>query len=143
MRVRAGSPAYNTYLKFNVTGLSGTVQNATLRLFVTDGGDRGGAVYQASGSYRNTSTPWGQGGLTWNNAPALMGMPLVSAGPVASNTWIELDVTAAIGGNGTCSLGLTTASSNSVYFCTKEGSNPPQLVITFVPSEVTSAGSDD
>ncbi len=129
IRVRAGSEVYNSYLKFNVTGLSGAVQSAKIRLFVTDDGPDGGSIFTVSNNTQGTSTPWTQSNLTWNNAPTISGTALSSAGTVSLNTWIELDVTSALTGNGVLSFGLKSNSSNSVLYSSKEGSNAPQLVI--------------
>ena len=130
-RVRNGSPTYNSYLKFDVSGLSGTVISAKLRLYVADAGPDGGTIYSISNNYLNTSTPWVETGLHWNNAPTLSGAPLASAGTVVLNTWIELNVTAAITGNGTFSFGMSANNTNSVYYTSKEHSTDyaPKLVI--------------
>jgi trimeric autotransporter adhesin len=115
--------SWNSYLKFDVTGLSGTVSSAKLRLYVTTGSPSGGRAHQVSNS-------WTESGITWNTAPALSGLPLSTLGSVAGGTWAEYDVTASVVGNGTLSLGLTTDSGSSVIYSSREGSNPPQLVVT-------------
>lgn len=119
----------NTYLKFNISGLSGSVQSAKLRLYVVDGGNDGGAIYSVSNNYSGTSTPWLESGLRWNNAPAISGSPLASAGAVSVGQTVELDVTAAITGNGVYSVAMRNNSSNTVGYRSKQGSNPPVLVI--------------
>ncbi|MCB9157720.1 MAG: PKD domain-containing protein [Caldilineaceae bacterium] len=130
LRLRGGSePLYNSYLQFNVSGLSGAVQSAKLRLYVTDGSDVGGAVYAVSNN-GSDNAPWTEGGVTWANAPVISGGPLTTLGAINADQWAEYDVTAAISGNGLFSFGLNTSSSNSAYFSSKEGANPPQLVIT-------------
>jgi len=128
-RIRSGSPAFSAYLKFNVTGLSGAVTRATLRMYVIDDGPYGGAVYSVSNNYKGTSTPWLEEGLNWNNAPALSGTPVAVAGAAKLNAWLEWDVTAALSGDGVFSFGLNSTSTNSVYFSSKEGASAPQLII--------------
>ena len=54
-----GSPVIESYLRFPVTGLTGTVRRATLRLWVTDKSVDGPAVYP-------TGTAWTETGITWN-----------------------------------------------------------------------------
>ena len=131
LRLRNGdAPLYNSYLQFNVTGLSNAVQSAKLRLFVTDASKVGGAVYAVSNNFNTGGTPWTENGLTWNNAPAISGNPLSTLGTVANNTWIEFDVTAAVIGNGTYSFSLVTTSTDSAIYSAREGANPPQLVLT-------------
>ena len=131
IRLRNGNPDYDydSYLKFNVTGLGGPVQSATLRLYVTDPSKSGGEVYGVSNSYQGSGTPWAESGLTWNNAPALGSTPLDQLANVSSGEWAEFDVTAAITSDGVYSFGMTTTSSDSVFYSSKEGGNPPQLVI--------------
>jgi PKD repeat protein len=126
LRVRNGgtsSDTYRTYLKFDVTGLSGPATSAKLRLFVTDESPDGGSVFKVGNG-------WTETGLTWANAPAIAGSSLGSAGATANGTWAEVDVTPAVTGNGELSFAVTTTSSNSSYYTSREGTaNRPQLVI--------------
>jgi PKD repeat protein len=125
LRLRNGgttSDTYRTYLKFDVSGLSGAPASAKLRLFATDGGPDGGSVFRAGNA-------WTETGLTWNNAPAVTGGSLASAGTVANGAWVDFDVTSAVTGNGEVTFQLTTTSSNSVYFTSREGADKPQLVL--------------
>ncbi len=129
LRVRSVNPTYHTYLKFAVTGVSGTVERATLRLFCDDASVDGGEVYAVANNYLGTTTPWLESGLTWNNAPGITGSPLDEEGAVALGTWVEFDVTAAVTGNGSYSFGMTSGSTNIAGYSSKEGANPPQLVL--------------
>ena len=129
IRTRFGSPDYDVYLKFAVTGVSGAVQKATLRLYVEDGSDDGGMLYLVANDYLDGSGPWLETGLTFANAPAISGSPVGSAGATSNGSWIELDVTAVINGSGIYSFALTSDSTNSNYYSSKEGSNPPELLI--------------
>lgn len=131
LRLRSTSTeSFNAYLKFNVTDVDGVVQSAKLRLYAYDGSDMAGSIYAVSNNYQGQNTSWNEGDLTWENAPALTGSPLQTLGPVSHNNWVEFDVTATVSGNGTYSFGLTTTSSNSVYYQSKEGgSNGPVLMI--------------
>jgi len=126
---KSGSEALHSYLKFEVSGIGGALQSAKLRLYVTDAGSDGGAVYAVSSNYLGTNTAWLQSGLNWNNAPAISGTALSSVGAVSVGSWVEFDVIAAVTGNGIFSFGLTNNSSDAVYYSSREGSNKPQLVI--------------
>ncbi len=118
------SPVKNILLKFNVSGLNGqTITSAKLRLYAVDPSDKGGDFYRVS------DTTWQQGTVTWNNAPAANATLLASLGSVSVNTWYEVDVTSLITGNGTYSLRVSSTSSNGADYSSKEGANPPQLVI--------------
>jgi len=123
------SPVRRLFLKFTVSGVSGTVSNAKLRLHVDDignGGSPSGGTFKAM-----TNTTWSETGVTWNNQPAIDGATLGSLGSVSRNTWYEIDVTAAVTGNGTYSFAGTTANSDGAYYDSREtGTTAPQLVIT-------------
>jgi len=133
LRVKDAAKDVNTYVKFNVSGLSGTVQSATLRLWVNDPGPDGGAVYAVSPFYAGTTELWVETGLRWNNAPTISGAPLDSVGNAVKGQWVELDVTsavvAALGDNGRVSLAIANDSRNLVAYSSKEGAHPPELVV--------------
>ena len=129
LRARDAAADTISYLKFDVAGLDGPPVRATLRLYVTDPGPDGGAAYAVGNTYRTGATPWTESGLKWNNAPAIAGPPLDSAGAVASKTWLELDVTPAVAGNGTVSFALRTGSSNLVVYSSGEAARKPELVV--------------
>lgn len=129
IKVKDAAADMNSYLKFNVSGLSGAVESATLRLYVTDAGPDGGSVYAVSNEY-SSGGAWTEGGLTWNNAPAISGVALDSVGAANNGQWVELDVTAAVAGNGTYSFALRNGNKNIVFYSSKEGVHSPELVIT-------------
>ncbi|MEV0005118.1 DNRLRE domain-containing protein [Micromonospora sp. NPDC050980] len=122
------SPTRRMFLRFTVSGVSGTVTSAKLRLRTisgNNGSDVGGTVRAMS------STSWSETGTTWNNQPAVDGATLGSIGSVGPGTWYEVDVTAAVTGNGTFSFGATSTSSDGAYYSAREsGGNAPQLVVT-------------
>ncbi len=136
-KVEAGK--FSTYLKFNVSGISGTVQTAVLRLRVGDAGsdasESGGNVFLTSVNLKGSATPWTETVLTSGNAPDATGNPLSSQGPVSPLQIVEFDVSSAISGNGAISFCITSLSGDQVKYYTKEGLTPPELVIT------TSGGS--
>jgi PKD repeat protein len=123
LRLRNTSEIYRSYLKFTVAGLTAAPTGARLRLFVADSSPDGGKIYPVS----NT---WTETGITWSNAPAISGTELSSVGPVTIGTWIEFDVSAAITGNGTYSFGITNNSSDSALYSSREGTNPPELIVS-------------
>jgi hypothetical protein len=120
---------FKSYLRFNVTGLTGQVKSAKLQLYVINESPLGGAIYSVANTYQGTTTPWIETGLTYNNAPLIGGAALSSAGPAALGAWVTFDVTSAITGNGAYALGLEATSNNMVEYNSREGGNPPQLVI--------------
>lgn len=116
------SPIDRSYLRFNVQGLGGPVTRATLRVFATSASSQG---YQTRSVSDNS---WGELTINFNNSPAV-GSVLGSSGPISANTWTSIDVTSYITGNGSFNLALTTNSSTAMSFSSRQGSNPPQLVI--------------
>jgi hypothetical protein len=130
LRVRDDTSDYRFYLQFDIAGLGGPVQQAVVRLYCTDGSPSGGTLHRVSNDYLNSTTPWVETGLTWNNAPVMDGAPLATPGAVTAGTWIEFDVTAAIAGDGIYSFGVWSANSNSAYYSSREGTNPPVLAVT-------------
>jgi len=63
-------------------------------------------------------------------------------GAVPSNSWVEFDVTAAISGNGTYTFDLASVSADSTDMYSRQGTYPPQLVITTVANPSANAGVD-
>jgi hypothetical protein len=119
-----GSPVINSYIKFNVSGLTGTVTQATLRVFANSSLSGG---YLANGESDST---WGETTLTYSNAPA-PGAQLGTSGAVSTGTWTSVTVTGYITGNGTWSFVLTDPSATALSLASREsGANAPQLVIT-------------
>ncbi|CAN5715986.1 hypothetical protein BH10ACT1_BH10ACT1_05690 [soil metagenome] len=125
VRLRAGNPSspgdYRTYLRFAVPPM-GTVSSAKLRLYVTDTSKVGGAAYA-------TTSSWTETGLNWNNAPSATGPSLSTLASATTKGWVEYDVTSAVR-NGTYDFLLTTTSTDSLIFSSREGTQPPQLVVT-------------
>lgn len=129
LRLRGGRPEWRTYLKFDVAGLSETVTSAKLRLYVTDEGSLDGSSVDG-GTIYVVDNSWIETGVTWSNAPPISGSPLDSVDSITSGTWVEYDVTSAVSGNGTVSFGMTSQSKDSALFSSKEGDNPPELVVS-------------
>ncbi len=125
VREEAGGINYRSYLKFDVSGVGGPVTAVTLRLFVTDASPDSGSVYAVTSS-------WSQGTITYTNAPAISGPTLGAAGSTTVGQWVDITLSpSAVSGNGTVSFGLKSSSTNSAIFDSREGTNPPQLIVTY------------
>jgi hypothetical protein len=122
-RLDVDNPGQESYLSFTVNGVNGAIQNAIIRLFVTNGSSNGPAIH-------GTANTWTETGLTWNNRPAAATGALDNKGNMASGAWVEYNVTAYVTGNGTYSFVLLADSSDGVTLYSREGSSPPQLVLT-------------
>src|SRR5215213_158470 len=129
--INANNRSVESYLRFPISGVTGTVQSAILRVYSTTDGTRNGPAVYATGS------SWSETGITWNNRPAQTSGAIDNQGKIATNTWVEYDVTSLLIGNGTYSFVLGGDSNDNVMFSSRQGSNPPQLVITFASSVST------
>ena len=125
VRIRAdssGSPK-RTFLKFSVSGVSGPVTSATLRIY---------SIWNsASGiQVRSAATNWSEQTLTWVNAPAYSSTVTAASTSYPANVWISLNVTPLVTGNGTYSFALTTPSGETML-ASKEGgaATAPQLLV--------------
>jgi RHS repeat-associated protein/CSLREA domain-containing protein len=126
------TPIKDFLLKFTVSGVNGqSITNAKIRLYNVDSATKGGDFYHVA------NNSWQQSTVTWNNAPAAGSTLLASLGSVSPNTWYEVDVTSLITGDGTYSLRVSSTSSNGADYSSKEGANPPQLVITLGTATAT------
>ena len=124
LRVKtASSGVYRSFVRFSVTGLTGTVTSAKVRLYATDGSVDGGSLRTVA------DTTWSQSTINWNNAPGFSANSLATAGRVASGTWVELDVTSYVSGNGDFSFALVNASPDVATYSSREGAQPPELVV--------------
>jgi hypothetical protein len=113
----------NSYLRFNLTGLNGTVIKATLRIYANSASTSG---IQAHGVI---DTNWGEKTITYANAPAMSGVVSTSTA-VKANSWVEMNVTSLVSANGLLSLAVTTSGATAINLASREsGANAPQLVV--------------
>lgn len=122
----ASDPDVQSYLRFTVSGATGTVQSAKLRLYTSNGTANGPAVYAAANS------TWSETTVTWSNRPGPTGSASDNKASIGSGVWVEYDVKPllAASGNGTYSFVLMPESSDGVELHAREGANKPQLVVT-------------
>ncbi|HET6771591.1 MAG TPA: DNRLRE domain-containing protein, partial [Actinomycetota bacterium] len=122
------SPVKHYLLKFNISGIgTGTVVSAKLRLSCIDSSDSGGIFYRVP-----NANSWSEGSVTWNSAPAADTTQLATLGSVSATKTYEVDLTSLVSGDGIVSVKVVSnsASGNGADFYSKEGSVPPQLVVT-------------
>ncbi|NKQ37073.1 MAG: DNRLRE domain-containing protein, partial [Chloroflexi bacterium] len=116
---------FNSYVRFNVAGLSGPVTQAVLRLYAWDSNNDGFRVHAV---VDNSWIETGTSGITYQSAPSL-GSLIETHGPITTATWLEVDVTNYINGDGEYSFGLTGDSASRLRLRSRESSQPPELVI--------------
>ena len=124
LRVDA-SPDVYAYLRFNVTGLGGkTIKRARLKVYTNSVATQGISVVAVK------DNSWTELTANFYNAPRLE-ETLASSAPVANNdSWISLDLTDYITGEGSFNIGIVTGSSTSVNLASREsGDKAPQLIL--------------
>jgi chitodextrinase len=120
-----GSPSRRTLLKFVVTAVRGrTVLSAKLRLRCTDAASNGGVFHRVA------DQSWSEDDVTWNNQPTADAATIASLGSVVPGTTYEVDVLSLVTGDGTYTVNADSTSSDGATYSSKEGSVPPQLVVT-------------
>ncbi len=128
-----GSPVVHSYLRFDLSGTSGTIWRAVLKLHANSTDVNGLSAHAVA------NTTWSETGTTYANAPA-MGSAAVSSGAVAASATIGLDVTSFVSGHhGLLSLGLTDNDATAISLASRESSYPPSLVLTVALASPTPA----
>ncbi len=117
------SPVINSYLQFDMQGVTGAVTNATLRLYLQSNSSTGLNIYEVA------DNNWQENTITYSNAPT-MGSLINNSGGLTANNWVDIDVTSYVAGNGLVSFALASSDSNRLNLSSSEGANAPQLVIT-------------
>jgi hypothetical protein len=123
LHTQAGSrPAKRAYVRFDITGLSGPVTRAKLRLFVASGTSNGPAVYRTG--------EWPMNPLTWAGRPAPISGPRDDKRRLVRDTWAEWDVTPWVTHNGAYRFALKGGAAEAARFMSHETILQPQLVVT-------------
>jgi len=123
-----------SYLRFSLDGIRPVVHSATLRLYVVgDGSVDGPSVFPSSGGWREDS-------VTWDNSPAAAGPAVARTGAFAPGTWIEVDVTSLVKGDGSLDLLLSQSGHDGAIFYSRQGRYAPELTVTSSDPVVMTAG---
>ncbi len=119
------------YLKFNLSGIS-NITSATLRL--------NGNANLTVVAYGVDNDSWTEGGINANNVPSA-GSQLASANV---NGWGEFDVTTFVAAQSDGQVSFMIKDPNTsdvmVNISSKEGSNPPELIVTYGTSNIPVTG---
>jgi hypothetical protein len=118
-----GSPVWTAYLRFDLSGVSGGVAHADLRLYPTSSSRAGLSVHSVAG------TTWGETSTTAANAPAL-GSGAVSSGRLTTGQTSVVNVTSLVSGHGLVSLALSDNDATAISLASRESTHPPVLVVT-------------
>lgn len=131
--VTGGGGQAESYVRFTVSGLSESVGQAVLRVFAVSGAAAGPEVFA-------TASDWSEGAITYAvDRPARISPSLDETGAVTARSFVDLDVTTAVAGDGTYSFNIAPTSADEVKFRSREAkaaNKRPLLIVT------TRAGAD-
>ena len=127
MQVRSNSTkGKNSYLKFDVSGVTGAVQSALLKMRIGVNPIDDLTVHTVD------DTTWDEMTVTWNNAPPV-GAGIDSVYDLLPETWYQWDITSAITGDGLYSFALTSQVDLAYReIFTKDSSYAPLLIIVHI-----------
>ena len=115
------APLIRSFLRFDVAGITGTVTRAKLRIFANSSSSAGFEVHALSATFDETA-------VTHETAPEV-GTLFGTSPAFTAGGYIEVDITAAISGNGIVELALTALGDTATSFGSRESANKPQLII--------------
>jgi hypothetical protein len=122
------------YLKFNTSGVTGSLTSAKLRAYAQVG-DINSLTIDV---YSVSNTAWVENSLTWNNKPATSASPIASFNAVGNSlAWYEVDVTSYVqaeraAGRPVVSLVLRIPNNvdRLLFAQSRETTDAPRLVLT-------------
>jgi arylsulfatase A-like enzyme len=126
MRLVAGSKF--GYYKFNVSGLTDSVESATLSIkshvtFIPDT-----SAYSVFGEWSEDSLTYATDTLAWGGL-------LATVNSIDPNTWYDFDVTGGVGGDGSYTFGLKTlASGAGLKWLTRDSGTFAKLTVICGPN---------
>jgi hypothetical protein len=130
------TPRIYSYLRFRLDGRSGRVVRARLRLWSSTGSLAGYSVR------RVPATTWDEAAISFTRHPAA-GDAVAKSGPFSPGSWSSVDVTRLVKGRDEVSVVVTTRSTKTITFDSREAPHRPQLVVQTRPGSaplaVTSA----
>ena len=147
---KSSSRTRDSYFRFNLGGLSGTVTAAKLRL--TESPTGGAANNNGAMAIRLASGAWDETSLNWNNRPGYDASTLgtIPANSIADNDVVEIDLDPAyFTGDGSYELVLIgTGNGNDTSFRSREATaGAPELILTMTggvpapPSNLSASSS--
>jgi hypothetical protein len=137
-----GSPYVYSYLRFVVAGLNGaTIRSATLQIYANSSSSTGVVAFL------EPDHTWTENGITYSNAPGF-GVQLGQSVRFSGHTWISIDVSSVVTGEGEVDFALGGLNSTAISLASREDpSHAPQLVLitqseaTATPNSPTSTAS--
>jgi hypothetical protein len=108
--------------------------SARLRLYAPPGELTGGGpeVYSADNA-------WSENTITWNDRPELTGGPYGSVERIAEDSWVDVDISEAVTGDGTYTFVLIPRSDDGIAIVSRSNRiSRPRLVLTLDPGDLGS-----
>ncbi|MGN6796724.1 MAG: CBM96 family carbohydrate-binding protein, partial [Gaiellaceae bacterium] len=123
-------PTTNSYLRFNVQGVAGTVTGVQLKIYATSSLTAGFTVNSVTdGSWTDT----GATAIRWNTAPQI-GPKIIASPAAVANSYVTVNLPAStVTGNGDVNFALTPNSTTALSLASKDDTDPthwPQLIVT-------------
>ncbi|MFT3839039.1 MAG: DNRLRE domain-containing protein [Myxococcaceae bacterium] len=115
----------DAYLRFEVPANIGQVTKATLQLHVNNGSAGGGAIHLCRSAGR-----WSESSTGLPKDPAF---PIAQFDELPDNAMLQRDVTSAVAAGMPLEIHISSATSDGLGFDSREGAQPPQLIITSLP----------
>lgn len=126
LRLDNSPSTVDSYLRFNLNGISGTVTAVTLKLYATSSLNAGFLVNTVA------NDTWGET-MTWNTAPPIGGQ-IGTAQNVLLNTYVTVTLPpSTVTGNGDVNLALAPNSATALSLASRDDPEPthaPQLIVT-------------
>ena len=114
LQASGGVPKRESYLRFQLAGITGPVVGATLRMTsTTDGTKDGPALYGAGGG-------WSETGLAWSNRPSHDATAAHDIAAIPKGTVADYNASSLVNGNGTLNLALISTYNDNVDFGSRE-----------------------
>jgi hypothetical protein len=125
LRVAGGSTTMTTYLRFDLSKVTGSIQGASLKLMANSSSSLGFSAFGVA------DTSWGETTITYANAPPLAATATGSSGPITTGSWasVEIGGLAAPAQGGLLTVALTSSGTQE-SLASRESATPPQLVLT-------------
>ena len=93
-----------------------------MRIFVSNGSGASSEIF-------GISADWNENSITWTSRATLATEKVAASQTSPEGTWVEYDVSSLVTGDGTVNLGLFNTHSDGIGFSSRQGSNPPQLIV--------------
>jgi hypothetical protein len=118
-----GSPLARAYLRFDVSGIDGTVNNVTLRIYANSFSSSGFEVHKVA------NNSWQEKQITFDNAPS-PGNQVGTSHSFSSHTWVDTDVSSLLNADGTISVVLVGINQTAINLASREDPHhAPQLQV--------------